>query len=495
MISLIFSEVKKILKNKVNLLLILLILCGIGYVTFEEYHSKAHLPVNSYEQPIALKTLEGKPITSVKELNSYASSILSKYTGIVDKKEAWKTYQQDYNQLYDQLTASLDIETMKKCYGDEYTRIPNIGMLSDAGEFYHKVINDLGDFDVEGNVIYYYDETNDSAYLPAFYEKQAELYTLNYIYRNDIQASYLAALTHQGDPYLTDDITSFSQAPLYYYANKDQLALQIQTTTSFEQNKEGIFEVTKDVYNNKAIDKAINNKVMSTNYTFGSTFEMERFKYSFTKFTFFSLLLIAILLSNSFAIENRTKVDQIITPTRIGYGKITVAKLIAGLGIAMLCFLLQFLCILIISYLSIDMSGLSLSMSSSADLSIYTYADYMFTRFQMLSLATIAIAMLTMFLSCVFKNQFISVVIVILFIMLPYLMTSVIPESILKLLPSSFTDYDFLTPNYTYGIPYLVIFDHVVMWKTIVTWFWILASAVMTMVMLGKARYHTVANR
>lgn len=141
------------------------------------------------------------------------------------------------------------------------------------------------------------------------------------------------------------------------------------------------------------------------------------------------------------------------------------------------------------------MSGLSLSMSSSADLSIYTYADYMFARLQMLSLATIAIAMLTMFLSCVFKNQFISVVIVILFIMLPYLMTSVIPESILKLLPSSFTDYDFLTPNYTYGIPYLVVFDHVVMWKTIVIWFWLFASAVMTMVMLGKARYHTVANR
>lgn len=175
MISLILSEVKKILKNKVNLLLILSMICGIGYVTFEEYHSKTHLPVNSYEQPIELKTLEGKPITSVNDLNSYASSVLSKYTDIADKKEAWKTYQQDYNQLYDQLTASLDIDTMKKCYGDEYTKIPKSGMLSDAGEFYHMVVNNLGDFDVQGNVIYYYDETTDSAYLPAFYEKQAEL--------------------------------------------------------------------------------------------------------------------------------------------------------------------------------------------------------------------------------------------------------------------------------------------------------------------------------
>lgn len=492
MIRLWIYECKKICKSKINLLLILAMILGISYVTYEEYHQKTHLPVYPNQNTMKFNTFDGKPLTSTHELNSYAQDVLAKYEKMNDSKTAWEAYKNDYNHYYDIFTKKQDTNSMKKVYGSVYKNIPSFGTINSVNSLYDKVSNTLIDYSTNGEIITSYDEETDTAVLPAFYEKQAELHTLNYIYRNNPQASYIASASNQGNPYLGDHNSSYTNTPLYYFANKELLNEKIQNTVMIIPDSTK--EIEQKFYSDKQISAFLHDKIMNTNFTFGSTFEMERFKYVLTKFTFFSLLLIAILLANSFSIESKTKTDQIITPTRIGLVKITLAKLFAGLSIAFSSFFIQLFCVMIISFLSLNMKGWSLSITSDIHLSIYTYAQYFAVKLQMLFTAVLAIAIVTMALSCILKNQFLTIVITFLFIMIPFFISNTLPVCIVKLIPSLFTTLDYLCPSPFYGIPYVQLFGNVYMWKDISVVFWLVVSVGLIIIMMKKARLHRVCN-
>lgn len=487
MMRLLISECKKIGKNKINLVLILLMTLGMSYFTYDEYHNQTTLPTYPDNTPLTFKTLDGSPLTSVHELNAYAKNMLEKYEDMDMTPETWERFKNDYHTQYDRLTQKVDTARMKKIYGDDYKRIPRPGIVKNAKAIYEIADTSLFEYEMNGNPIYQYDEETDTAILPVFYEKQAELHTLNYIYRNNPQASYIRAMMNQGNPYITDEVATFEDMPLYYFTHKELLHENIMTQTS-------MVETDTNSTASKAVNTTIKNLVDKETFTFGSTKEMERFKYVLTKFTFISLLLIAILLANSFSIESRTGVDQIILPTKTGMVKIAIAKMIAGLSIALFTILLQLVCILGISYLSIDMSGWSLSITSSSSLATYTYLEYFLAKMQIVFLACIAIAMVTMVLSSLIKNQFFTVVIVILFIMMPYFLRDGIPLWIVRLLPSSFMDGEYLSTDMLYGSQYLLLGNTVYQWKNIATIFWLVTGAIFTFIMLMSAKKQTISN-
>ena len=81
---------------------------------------------------------------------------------------------------------------------------------------------------------------------------------------------------------------------------------------------------------------------------------------SLSRFSFLNLIPIAIILANIFSIEKKTKVDQIIVPTKEGPVKIAIAKVCAGLTIGLFTTLFQLLCIFAIAYFTLKPTGMHL---------------------------------------------------------------------------------------------------------------------------------------
>lgn len=78
MMRLILNEVKKILKNKLNLFVILAMIIGMGIVSYLNL-SPEDIPLYLDQTPIVLKTFEGKELKNIEEVKAYKHEILSKY--------------------------------------------------------------------------------------------------------------------------------------------------------------------------------------------------------------------------------------------------------------------------------------------------------------------------------------------------------------------------------------------------------------------------------
>ena len=78
MMHLMFSEIKKILKNKLNVFVILAMIIGIGIVSYLNLSSE-DMPVYLDQTPIVLKTFDGKELKNIEEVSAYKHEILSKY--------------------------------------------------------------------------------------------------------------------------------------------------------------------------------------------------------------------------------------------------------------------------------------------------------------------------------------------------------------------------------------------------------------------------------
>ena len=240
----------------------------------------------------------------------------------------------------------------------------------------------------------------------------------------------------------------------------------------------------------------IKQTIKNNDFVFGDTSDMEQFIGLLTKFTFFTLLVSAIVLANSFSIENHNKTDQVIVPSKTGYKNITIAKLTAGFLVAFTTVLLQLLVVLMIANLKLNLDGWDCSMTKEIFLSVYSYKEYTLLFIGLLLLATFVISMLTMALSFFTKNQFITIIIMFLFVMTPYFATLFMPVDILRFTPSIMLEPNYyLIPNVYYGFPYLSVFSHALMWKTFIAMFWLLCGVVLIAVMLVKAKRHYVENR
>ena len=484
MMHLIFSEIKKILKNKLNLFVILAMIIGLGIVSYLNL-SPEDIPVYRDQTPIVLKTFDGKELKNIEEVKAYKHEILSKYHKQADAS-LWEQYKKDYNNYYKEFTKQYNDAMMKKTYGKDYQDIFKQikGQVSEEDAMKYMEMESKSPYSISPSSISAYNAETKTVILPAFYEKQGELYMLNYIYRGSYDASYVSQAQGSGEAFLTD-ADEFIQNPLYYMSHKDKL--EESALSSIEMKNSAL-----KTLNLNQIKQTIKNN----DFVFGDTSDMEQFIQLLTKFTFFTLLVSAIVLANSFSIENHNKTDQVIVPSKTGYKNITIAKLTAGFLVAFTTALLQFLVVLIIANQKLNLDGWDCSMTKEIFLSVYSYKEYTLLFIGLLLLATFVISMLTMALSFFTKNQFITIIIMFLFIMTPYFAPLFLPVDILRFTPSIMLEPNhYLIPYVYYGFPYLSVFSHAIMWKTFIAMFWLLCGVIIIATMLVKAKRHYVENR
>ena len=123
MMRLILNEVKKILKNKLNLFVILAMIIGMGIVSYLNL-SPEDIPLYLDQTPIVLKTFDGKELKNIEEVKAYKHEILSKYHKKADAS-LWEQYKKDYNNYYKEFTKQYNDAMMKKTYGKDYLDIFN----------------------------------------------------------------------------------------------------------------------------------------------------------------------------------------------------------------------------------------------------------------------------------------------------------------------------------------------------------------------------------
>lgn len=493
MMTLILSECKKISKNKMYIILLCFLtisLCMYSYLQF----TNDPYPVYENGERVLLKTLDGEPLNTIKEVNNYKQKILDSYQGIADEA-LWNRYCKDYRTYYDTFTKDLDKQKMELVYGTDYEGLfqrLNGGLTQEDFSFFHK----NNPYHISYSILQTYDEQTKTGYLTPFYEKQSELYTLNYIYRNNYEASYISITQGSGSPYLEDETDNFSYSQLYHISHPEALNETIKNQTILYTENNQYLEKKANIIDNQIIEHHIRETLQTNPFVFGNTSDMDRFIENLHIFTFFSLLFTAILLADSFSMEHISKIDQIIVPSRVGYIRITVAKIISGFLVSIFAFLLQFICVYIVGLCTLNLDGWNLSILLNEYLTFYTYRDYIFIFLQMLIIATIAVACLTMFLSHITKNRFATIIIVSCFIMMPYFIDFFLPWSILKFLPSFMPELNFyLIADDRHGIPYTLIFQHVVMWKDIVMIFWLLMSSLLIIIMIIKSKRYRVMNK
>lgn len=475
MIRLILSEVKKVFKNKINILMILCVCGFMTYTTWDCYHEEPMIP---------LKTFEGEKLTNMNDVYRYTDKIISKYEGIATV-EKWNQFCDDYDVYYDQFTKGYDDEMMTKIYGNDYKKIFKEVSNNLNEDRYFKIINQCGE-NIQKYVGPYagidYDSETKTASLPIVYKHQDELNMLNFIYLD----------SYKNISYEKPDIRSYKTLPLYVLSHKEDNIKSIEDAEEayLSRNKNALIDI--ETYN-----KFIEDKINHTTFHFGGTASLNPLYTSLSRFNFLNLIPIAIILANIFSIEKKTKVDQIIVPTREGPVKIAIAKVCAGLTIGLFTTLLQLTCIFAIAYLTLKPTGMHLpeyalgtgySFNPLMVSGIYTSNAFIIgSQIQMLLLGTFVISIFTIFLSSITKNQFVTIIIVLSFIYVPFFLQG-----------GEFNINQIIYPcfyMYTSGTRLISIGGQIFYSKDISTILWLSIAVIFSIIIFIQAKIKYVSNR
>lgn len=476
MIRLILSEVKKIFKNKINIFMILCVCGFMIYTTWDCYHEE--LP------NIPLKTFEGEKLTNMNDVYRYTDKIISKYEGIATE-ETWNQFCDDYDAYYDQFTKEYDDEIMTNIYGNDYKKLMKEVSKNLNEDRYFAIENQYGE-KIHNYMGAYagidYDSETKTVSLPIVYKHQDELNMLNFIYLD----------SYESISYEKPDIRSYKTLPLYVLSHKEDNIKSLENAEKeyVSQNENALIDI--ETYN-----KFIEDKINHTTFHFGGTASLNPLYTSLSRFSFLNLIPIAIILANIFSIEKKTKVDQIIVPTREGSVKIAIAKVCSGLTIGLFTTLFQLFCIFAIAYLTLKPIGLHLpeyalgtgySFNPSIVSGIYTNNAFIIgSQIQMLLLGTFAISIFTIFLSSITKNQFVTIVIVLSFIYVPFFLQS-----------GEFDINQIIYPcfyMYTSGTSLISIGSQIFYSKDISTILWLSIAVVFTIIIFIQAKIKYVSNR
>ena len=226
--------------------------------------SPEDIPLYLDQTPIVLKTFDGKELKNIEEVKAYKHEILSKYHKKADAS-LWEQYKKDYNNYYKEFTKQYNDAMMKKTYGKDYLDIFNKikGQVSEEDANKYMSMERNSPYSISPSSISDYNAETKTVILPAFYEKQGELYMLNYIYRGTYDASYVSQAQGSGDALLTD-YDEFYNNPLYYMSHKDKL--EESALSSIEMKNSAL-----KTLNLNQIKQTIKNN----DFVFGDTSDME----------------------------------------------------------------------------------------------------------------------------------------------------------------------------------------------------------------------------
>lgn len=487
--KLIISELKKMLKSKFHLsLLIFVIVMMVVQIVREDYRT-----VNAYEPDLQFSTFDGEPLKTNRDLYAYADQIYSQYEGTVSK-QLWQRFMDDYNHLYTELTKDENIDDMKMSsfYGEDWKSLFERNEQHQLTEEDVRLLQRLNESNAD-YVSVVYDELSgqklDQYLLKTFYKDESCLNTLNLIYRGDTDPLY------QGS-FLTEKAAQ--QYPNYY-----PLYSLLHPQTMLLNRLSLIYTESGSTLNRQTNLSAYAEKQLSQPQSYGSVIPAQLLIRHMQSNTMFTIVILAILFANTFAIEKSTKMDQLIVATKAGYTRITIAKILANLLIAFALYLIMDLIAFAFTISTVSLHGFDLPVIEQlkftlkiSDLPYLSYQQFIFSLFSLQCLAIIAVSFSASLISCLTKNRFITILILFSILFIPLLFYPYLPEWISSIAILNYVNlgdmYLFFTSNPLFHDP---ILSNGIWLKDFVWIFWFFFAVLASIGMLIHAKRHIVTTK
>lgn len=478
---LIQSEFKKIFKSKVNIVLLLILFIFNGYRTYQVYHQPLQ-----YRTDIVMKDENGIERTGLAYWR-LADQIQHSYAGTLSEKII-QQMDKDFRAIMNKYTeTTLDEEKMKAVYGDNYETL-----LKDArsGKYTGKEVNELFEnyMQISGGISYEEIEGSD----------KVKVHVEDYLKHDGVRQLY----SNIYDYYIEDkkdvaDYENFSSDAQRKWLHPDQLSKeQLHIEIAGFEYPDSIYDATMENFINR---------YKSASHEIDSNIPNTLFVEALYNLEFASLLILVIILANTFAMEKHYKTYQIMIPTAAGNKKITAAKLCAGILLALGIVLIQFLIVYIMSCMFLPLRGLNLTYYSQSQASlniaayVFTYRTLIVNAMLLISVAAMASACVTMLVSYITKNRFATVI--------PLLLVTLIsgfagffnqlsPGMVIdQFFPSQMVHFTqfftvALNPHMGEMLPYFSIGGYSLAWKNVIMLFWIISIVIISLCMLMHSRRH-----
>lgn len=384
LIRLIKSEIKKIFKIKMNIVLLIIAILGTsGFVGLKYFEYSSYMP---------LQNQQGENIENISLLR-YADNIRHQYTGEWTLEKS-KQYNKDYQELIKKYKANSKIneQEMESHYGKDYQYLLdkyNNNDLTTKDYFEYVEKNDLWKF------------TDDS-----FYEgdmNSLDLWDLIIYYQADelidgIKTAYI-------DGYGRSDRKSIE---VYIKMVNDLLIdknLNIDSKEGFEE-----YNISNGFYITDFVDDVkvyLEEQAKSLPNTFDSTIPNQMIIDAMDNTLWISFICIIIILANTFGIERQYNMEQIIYPTKASVFRVTIAKIVTGTLISFVIMVLTMLSCLLVSYVLLPVHTWNIAIIGGDGIKIaYTYLDILIYTFALGIMCSFATACLSLVLSFIIKNRF-----------------------------------------------------------------------------------------
>lgn len=476
MMRLIKAECKKILRSKFNIIMIIILFCYTGYQAYSEYQFKYQ---NTVVKEWTLKTIEGKELNDGGDYYIYADEILHQYAGEASPK-LYEEFMSDYEKILEAYPLKeYDVNYMISQYGTQYEKF-----LQDCldGKYSEKERDEYIEHVQKKSFSFNYYEDNDNLIHPmVFYENDHVRILYQNIYKNRMEYNYYQ--------HTMDDIPDIGNFKAYCMASNTELMEGIDLSDPL----------------NKAMKEHLVHQ--KENQNFDSVVGNNLFVNALGSIDFMTLLIIALILSNTFAMENYYKTDQILIPSETAMKKLSFAKLLAGILVSVGILLLEYLMIYMFTMIYVPLRDLNMETISMAGTSvtnitngIFTYKEIISTGLLMNILAVISTALITMLASFITKNRFVTIVLVITFILIT---TFSYPFDTIF---HNFGDHLFLG-NMLHTNDFFFVFRYAFSpepyglwngifysWKTIVILLWVIIDVIIMLIIWKISKKHIVKN-
>ena len=486
MIKLICTELKKIWKSKGNLVLLIFLMAYTSFTTYQTYHRQ-----NTVNQTgeWTLKDVKGQTIPLGLSYYQRADQVLHQYQGM-SGVGLYDTYVKDYQAIMAQFPQTdYDKAYMKMYYGEDYLQFLEDcrnGLISE--DALHQRIQK--NMEQHGRTSYSIDYTieENGALCPAVY------------YENDHVRALYQMIYGKGSPVFslfgTDQQTNFMDD-----AMSDIRQLSVDPKTKLILNS----EIDPDSALTKSLMETFDGK--DTNQSFDSTIGNNLFVNALEHIDYVTLIVLAMILANTFAMEAYYKMDQILIPSKTAMKKLTIAKLCAGalLGIAVL--ILEYVIIYGFAMFFVPLRDLGMHVMNQAGTYVFYDSSNVFTYWQIISagmllntVAVTAICIVTMALSFFTKSRFVTIIPILILLFLTTTFTPV------KDLIGGFFDHIFmgnmmktldffiLSGDHQNPFPFVMLLGNLVSCKMIIVSCWTIICIVLCLIMIRVSKKHLVKN-
>ena len=478
---LILSEFKKIFKSKINFVLLLILFIFNGYRTYQVYHQ----PLEN-RSDIVMKDENGVERTGLAYWK-LADQIQHSYAGTLHE-DTLQQMDKDFHAVMNKYTeASLDEEKMKSVYGDNYEVL-----LKNArnGKYTDKEIQELFKkyMQIRGGIAYEEIEGSD----------KVKLHVEDYLKYDDVRLLYSNIYG-----YFTVDESDVSNYKNFHFEDQKKWLHSRQLSEQELNLAIAGFDHPDSMYD--ATMENFINRYKSASYKIDSNIPNTLFVEALYNLEFASLLILVIILANTFAMEKHYKTYQLMIPTAAGNRRITAAKLCAGIMLALGIVLLQFLLVFAMSCIFLPLRDLNLTYYSQSQASlnitayVFTYQTLIVNAMLLIAIASIASAFVTMLISYITKNRFATVIPLLLITLISGFagfFNQLSPGMVIdQFFPSQMVHFTqffkvALNPHMGELLPYFSIGGFSLAWKNVIMLFWVISIVIISLCMLQHSRRH-----